>query len=237
MTRTRLAAIAMGIVVTAALTGCGSDDDGGDNGADSSGFAEKSADDIVAEAKKAMGELTSLRVAGEMTSDGQAAEIDLQMSNNGSCTGTLGLGEIGTLEILGADDTVWFKADAEFWTNTGVPDASAVQDKWVVDEAGDFADFCNVEEFVDTLFDDESDATYESKGTEDVDGEEAVVIESDDPEEGLSTGYISVDEPHVMLKIEKEGDEGGSVTFSDFDEEFEATAPSDDEIVNLNELG
>jgi hypothetical protein len=36
-----------------------------------------------------------------------------------------------------------------------------------------------------------------------------------------------------MVKIEKQGDEGGSVAFSEFNEEFEVTAPSDDEIAQL----
>ena len=143
----------------------------------------------------------------------------------------------GRIEILGVGDDRWFKGDQAFWTSTGLPDTSAVLGKWIVDGQDDFATFCTIDEFVDEMFEDDTDETYEAKGTESVAGEDVVVVEQDDTEEGVSTGYIRVDEPHYMMKIDKEGDEGGSIEFSGFDEEFEVTAPSADEIVDLDDLG
>ena len=233
MKRNRLAAYAVGIAVAAAMTGCGGDDDGGGD----SDFADEKPADIVEAATTAMGELDSLRISGEMASEDQSGTIDIQLSNDGDCTGSLSFDQSGTIEILGVDGDRWFKGDEEFWSSTGIPDTSVVLDKWVSDAQGDFAEFCTVEDFVGGLFEDESDEEYETKGTETVDGDEAVVIEQDDAEDGVSTGYVLVDEPHYMVKIEKEGDEGGSVAFTDFNEEFEVTAPSDDEVVDLSQLG
>jgi hypothetical protein len=240
MKRNRLAAYALGIAVAAAMTGCGGDDDGGDGdsgGGGESGFADEKPADIVDAATKAMGELDSLRISGEMSSEDQVGTIDIQLSNDGNCTGSLSFDQSGTIEILGVDGDRWFKGDEAFWSNTGIPDTSAVLDKWVVDAEGDFGEFCSVDEFVGGLFEDESDEEYTVTGTESVDGDDAVVIEQDDAEDGVSTGYVLVDDPHYMVKIEKEGDEGGSVTFTDFNEEFEVTAPSADEVVDLSQLG
>ena len=89
------------------------------------------------------------------------------------------------------------------------------------------------------LTDDEDDkSTYEKKGTDELDGDDVVKVESTDPEDGSSMGYVLADGPHYLVKIERtEGEEQGSVTFSDFDEDVDVEAPADDEVVDLNSLG
>ena len=53
-----------------------------------------------------------------------------------------------------------------------------------------------------------------------------VKVENTD-DKGTSTGYVLVDGPHYLLKIERtEGDDPGKVEFSEFDEEFDVEAPS-----------
>ncbi len=231
MRRSRLTTYALTAAVAAALTGCG-DSDGG-----AGEFADGDAADIVAAAESAMGDLETLSVAGETRADGEAGTLDLQLSSSGDCTGTLTFEQTGTIEILGVGGDRWFQADETFWSTTGISDMSLVLDKWVPDAEGDFAEFCAIDDFISGLFNDDSEETYESKGTETLDGDDVVVIEQDDSDEGISTGYILVDDPHRMVKIVKDGDDGGTVTFSSFDEEFEVTAPSADEIVDLDQLG
>jgi hypothetical protein len=231
MKRIPMTAWVLGAALAVTMTGCSGDDDG-DSG-DEKAFADGKPADIVDAATKAMTELDSLKVVGSMRSEGQQATIDIQMASDSNCTGSLSFNETGKLEILGVDGERWFKGDEAFWSTTGVPDAATVADKWVVDSEDDFAQFCDVKEFVDGLFDDDTEETYELKGTEDVDGDEVVVVEQTDDEDGVSTGFILTDEPHYMVKIDKEGDDGGTVTFSEFDEEFDVTAPSEDEIAQL----
>jgi hypothetical protein len=231
MRRSRLATYAMGIAVVAALTSCG-DSDG-----DSSGFADEKPADIIDASKEAMSDLESLTISGDTRADGGAANLELQLSSSGDCTGTLSFDTTGTIEILGVGGDRWFKGDEAFWSTTGIPDTTAVLDKWIIDAQDDFASFCTIDDFVGEMFEDDSDETYEVKGTESVDGEDVVVIEQDDTEDGISTGYILVDEPHHIVKIDKEGDDGGTITFSGFGEKFEVTAPSADEIVDLDQLG
>ncbi len=242
MRRSRLAAYAMGIAVAAALTGCGdsdgdSGDDGGDDGGGSSDFADEKPADIVAAARDAMADLESLSITGDMRTDGQPASLDLQLSDSGDCTGTLAFDGTGTIEILGVGGDRWFKGDAAFWSTTGLPDTSQLLDKWIIDGQGDFATFCAIDDFVEEMFEDDADETYVVTGTESVDGEDVVLVEQDDAEDGVSIGFIRVDEPHHMVRIDREGDNGGTITFSGFDEEFVVTAPSADEIVDLADVG
>lgn len=231
MKRTRLATYAIGIALAATVTGCGDDGDSGDSG----DFADEKPADIVEAASAAMNELTAVRVSGEMRSEGQEVAIDFQLDSDGNCTGTMDIGT-GVIEVLGVEGDRWFKGDEAFWSTSGVPDTSVVADKWVIDAEGDFAQFCDMEDFLESLFDEEEGETYESQGTEEVDGEEVVVIERTSEEDGVSLGYIRADEPHYMVKIDKEGEEGGNVAFSAYDEEFEVTAPGEDEIVDLDSL-
>lgn len=233
MRRTRLTTYAIGVALAAALAGCGGSDGASDGGA----FADGKPADIVAAAEDAMGDLQTLTVSGETRADGETGTLELQLSTSGDCTGTLDFDQTGTIEILGVGGDRWFQGDETFWSTTGISDTSVVLGKWVPDAQGDFAEFCAIDDFIGGLFHDDSEETYTSKGTETLAGDDVVVIEQDDSEEGISTGYILADEPHRMVKIVKEGDDGGTVTFSGFDEAFDVTAPDAEEIVDLSQLG
>jgi hypothetical protein len=61
------------------------------------------------------------------------------------------------------------------------------------------------------------------------------VERSDD--DGTSVGYVLTDGDHYLVRLERtEGDEPGHLDFTEFDEEFDVTAPSDDEVVDLSTL-
>lgn len=52
-------------------------------------------------------------------------------------------------------------------------------------------------------------------------------------DEGESTAYVSTDDPHYILQIERGGEESGTATFSEFDEELEIEPPAEDDVVEL----
>src|SRR6478752_5708842 len=218
----------------ATLTGCGG---GGD-----SDFEKQSAEDIVGSAKTDMKKLDSVKVAGTVTSDGQEISLDVQSGSGGNCTGSITVGG-GTTELLGVDGETWMRPDEAFWRSFGGDSAdqilSVVGDKWVVIGADEdsFNQFCDVDQLLDELLKDDKDdgSTYKKVGTDEVDGDDVVKVENNDPEDGPSIGYVLADDPHYLVKVERtEGDEQGSVTFSDFDEEFDVEAPADDDVVDLN---
>ena len=224
MKRMGLALAALG--VAAALTGCSGDDgdggNGGSGGGDGEDFAKGSPDDIVATAKSDMADLESVKVTGTVSSDGQEITIDIQSSSAGDCTGSIGVDD-GTAELLGVGGETWMKPDEAFWSSFAGPNAeqvlALVKDKWVVVPAEDdsFNQFCDVDELLDQLLkeDEEDGSTYSVQGTEDLDGQEVVLVDNEDPEDGTTTGYVLVDSPHYLVKIEKtDGEDTGSVTFS-----------------------
>ena len=223
-----------GISAFAALAACGGSD-----------FADESADTIVKASKDDMGDLKAVKVSGELTTNGQAISIDLQANADGDCTGSIGVAD-GKAELLGVAGDTWMRPDEAFWRSFAGDTAdqvmSIVGDKWVVVPEGEdsIKQFCDVNDLLDQLLkDDDGDkSTYTKKGTDTVDGEDVVKVDNEDPSTGTSTGYVLVDDPHYLVKIEKtEGEDTGSVTFSEFDKEFEVTAPATDEVIDLDNLG
>jgi hypothetical protein len=236
MTSSRVRAVAALSVVGVLLlsAGCGgSDDDGGD-----SDFAKQSGDKIAADAKADMKGLDEVKFSGEITSDGDKITLDVQASSAGDCTGSIGLGG-GAAEILAKDGKNWFKPDEAFWrANAGdSADAiiSAVGDKWVLDTDSNFSQFCDLDAFFDNLFKSEDDAEkYKTTGTEEIDGDKVVKVEQSD-DKGSSVGYVLIEGDHYLLKLERtEGDEPGRLEFSDFDKEFDVTAPADEDVIDLS---
>jgi hypothetical protein len=229
----RIALAVAGISTLAVLTACGGSD-----------FADESADTIVKSSKDDMADLKAVKVSGDLTTDGQAISIDLQLNSDGDCTGSLGIDD-GSAELLGVDGETWMRPDEAFWRSSAGDNAdeviSVVGDKWVVvpDDEDSLKQFCDVDDLLDQLLKDEDDdSTYTKKGTDTVDGDDVVTVDNEDPEDGTSTGYVLVDAPHYLVKIEKtEGADPGSVTFSAFDEEFDVSAPATDEIVDFSNLG
>ncbi|ANH37913.1 hypothetical protein I601_1477 [Nocardioides dokdonensis FR1436] len=243
---TRRAATAAVLVTTSAsLVACGGDSDtgaGGDSGS-ASAFAEQDGAAIRDAAGDAMGDLESLRVQGDLTVDGQEISLELAASTSGDCTGTIGI-DGAEAEVLSVGGESWFRPSEEFWQAQAGSQADQIIDlvdgRWVVlGEDDGFSEFCDLDELLDELVDDsDEDTTYETGETSDVDGTSAVAVVSTDEDGEVSTGFVAVDEPHHLLRIEKtEGEDPGSVVFSGFDEEVGASAPADDEIVDLDELG
>ncbi len=238
MTSSRIrAAAALAVIAALVLTaGCGGkDDDGGD-----SDFAKQSGDKIAAQAKADMKDLDEVRFSGEITSEGDTITLDLQASSAGDCVGSIGLGG-GSADILAKDGTNWFKPDEAFWrANAGdTADAiiTAVGDKWVLDTDSNFAQFCDLDAFFDNLFKNDADSSgYKTTGTDELDGDKVVKVEQTD-DKGSSVGYVLVEDDHYLVKLERtEGDEPGHLDFSDFDKEFDVTAPGDDEVIDLSTL-
>ncbi|GAA4686270.1 hypothetical protein [Nocardioides nanhaiensis] len=223
-TRTPLATAAVAAVAALALTGCSGGSD----------FADSSAEDIITAASEDMQALESVHIDADITTDGQQITLDISLDTDGACTGTVGLGE-GTAEIVSVDGQSWFKADQALYEALVGEQAeqitAVVGDNWVADEQGQFGSFCDLDSLLEDIGDPEA-GNAEKDGTEEVDGEEAVRLVSED-EGDTTTAFVAVDEPHHILRVEVEGDNAGEATFSEFDETVEAEAPAEDEIVEL----
>jgi hypothetical protein len=50
--------------------------------------------------------------------------------------------------------------------------------------------------------------------------------------------WVATEDPHHILEMEvDQGDEPGTITFSEFDEELDVQAPAEDEVIDLEQLG
>ena len=235
-----------GFGAAAVLTACGGSDGsdgGGGDGTSADDFAAQPGKEIVAAARAAMADLESLKLAGSITADGQEIDLDIQTNADGDCAGSIGIAG-GTAELLGVGGDIWFKPDTAFWEASAGAQAdqiiSLVGDKWVVvGEDDGFSEFCDVDELLEELISDEDDkdTTFTKGDVTDVDGGDAIPVESTEAEDGASTAYVLVDAPNYLVKIEKtEGEDTGSVTFSEFDETFEVEAPAEDDTIDPSAL-
>jgi hypothetical protein len=230
-------------MAAAALTAC-SGGDGGGSGSDGDGggdFAEESARTILDESEKDMKALSSVTVGGGLTTDGQQLTLDMAVSTDGSCEGTIGL-QGGKAEIRSTGKQSWMKPDAAFWESFAGESAAMVQqvvgDRWVVvpGDASDFTELCDLDELLSEMRGGE-DAAGEVGGTREVAGQEAVEVSTESDEGDPLTVWIAVDDPHRILEMEvTQGEEPGTITFSGFDAELDVQAPADDEVIDLDQL-
>lgn len=220
-----------GIGTAALLAACG----GG-------GFAEESPQTILEETESDMKALSSVRMVGDIVSDGEELSFDMMVSTEGDCVGTMGVGG-GEAELISVGGTSYMKPDAAFWDSFAGAQSEMIKgmvgDKWVLmgGSDGDLSDLCDLDELLEDLGS-EDEEEGEVAGTEDVDGQEAVEVRSETDEGDPLTVWVATEDPHHILKMEvTEGDEPGTIRFSDFNEDVDAEAPADDEVVDFNQLG
>jgi hypothetical protein len=216
-------------------------------GTSGGGFADRSGRQIAAAARSDMAALRSLRVTGTVTTGGSEVSIDLRVDGDGNCTGSLGTQQ-GEVRLLGAAGRTYLKPDAAFWRGlTGARADRVMQvvgDRWVVVPSSEptFRQFCNADELIDELVDElvseSRGTTYRRAGTATVDGRDVVGVDTSGVGGESSTGYVSVDAPHYLVRVEERGGtEPGTVTFSDFDVPVRTTAPVASDTIDLSRLG
>lgn len=225
----------IGVLGAAALlAACGDDDEGG--------FADQDPEEITAEVEADMKALSSVRMTGELVTDGERMSIDMAVSTAGDCEGTIGQ-DGAEAEIISVDGSSYMKPDAAFWELFAGEQASMlveiVGDRWVAvpGEQGDFSEFCNLDQLLDEVGGEDDPRDVEVEGTEQIDGQEAVRLATTTEEGDPVTVWVAAEDPHVILQMEvTQGDEPGTIRFSAFDEPLDVEAPPTAEVVDLSEL-
>ena len=78
--------------------------------------------------------------------------------------------------------------------------------------------------------------TTRARRTDEIDGKSVVKVDQSD-DDGTSTGYVLEDGKHYLVKIERtDGDQPGTLEFTDFNKEFDVTAPAEDDVIDLSSL-
>ena len=213
------------------LTACGGGSD----------FAEESATTILDESEKDMKALSSVTVGGELTTDGEKLTLDMAVTTEGSCEGTIGV-QGGEAEIRSDGQQSWMKPDAAFWESFAGESAAMVQqvvgDRWVLvpGDASEFTELCDLDELLSEMGGDD-EAKGEVGETKEVAGQEAVEVSTETDEGDPLTVWVATEDPHHILEMEvSQGEEPGTITFSKFDEELDVQVPAEDEVIDLDQL-
>lgn len=238
MTAIRHVVGAMGALAVLAACGGGGDSSEGSD----SDFANESASTIEKASIEDMKALDAVHMEGSVSQQDSEIGLDLSLTTDGDCTGTVSRGDSGSAEVVTLDGTSWFKPDEEFWRAQAGPAAekiiSTVGDNWVQLPEGDqsFASFCDLDGLLDQVGDDQEETSKKGE-TEDVADQEAIKLTRDNDQGGKTTVWVAVDDPHHILKVEREGgDSPGTITFSEFDEDASIEAPAEDESITVEEL-
>src|SRR5690606_11975249 len=107
--------------------------------------------------------------AGDVTSGGDEISLDMAVTRDADCEGTMGFAG-GTAEIISVGGMAYMKPDAAFWEAFGGAQASMIMDivgdSWAVMPGEDLGDFCDLDELLDDMGDDEETENAEVDGTE-----------------------------------------------------------------------
>lgn len=229
------AALAAGVLLVA--SGCG-----GGGGGDS--FADKPVKDITTAASADMKDLKSLRISGDLTTSGQDLKIDMKSTTDGDCQGSVQIDD-GTAEIVSSEGTYWMRPDHAFWQQQA-PDQSklieqAIGDKWVtVPSNSGLDEVCDLDNFLKSFNDastDDPSASPSNAGSEQVDGQDAVKISGTSDGQEVAA-WVATGDKHYILKLEVGGGgDGGTLSFSDFDEPFDVKTPDPSDVADLSSVG
>jgi hypothetical protein len=195
---------------------------------------------ILRASEKEMKVLDSVRVRGQFPDPdqgGQQVSVDLVVTANGDCAGTMGYIGKGSAQLLRMEDRVMVKPSPGFLSALAIEDArsfvDALDGRWLEfpDDPDQFASVCDLDEFLERDDRDGADVTNEGVVTEQ--GQDAVKIHL---QEGSNqeTYFVMVAEPHYTLRIDEQGD--ALFKYSEFDEPLDARIPAEDEIVTSEDL-
>jgi len=229
--RLRLLSLAAPLLVllAVALAGCG-----GGGGSSDNGVASKSANEIVAEAKKAADGASSVHVAGTINTGGASLTLDMDL-----VAGQGGRGRIAenglSFELIQTGGSVYINGSAAFDRHYGgTAGAQLLQGKWLKAPAngGSFATLgglTDMRKLLDTAL--STHGTLTKTGTTTVAGQQAVGVT--DAAQG-GTLYVATTGTPYPLEIAKSGAGGGRIVFDRWNEPVALSAPAN--VIDLSQL-
>jgi hypothetical protein len=234
---TRRVPVALCLLLAVPLTGCSGGDDE-PRASFSDGTAAEIRDDVVAD----MEELSSVRMVGTATVEGQPVTIDVHMDTDGNCVGSIDL-RGGTARLINTPTASYLQGDAPFWRNTsqtpaqGIAVAREVGAKWVRlgEGPGGFSSFCDLDQLVSSLREESTGVEKGEFGR--VGGVGAVSLTKAGSAGGTVTVWAAAEGPHYILRLETvDGEEPGSFDLTDHDQPVEVEIPAASEVIDLDKL-
>lgn len=241
--------VAATVALLAATTGCSVYED-----FTTSDFAQQDGDAIVVAASEAMLDVTSLRVTGQVRDGGEHFFVDLSMDRDDRCSGTLRVGG-SHLDIRRIGNRAWVKGEAGAFNRLGggsVPRQvlDRLSSSWLQLDGRNATRLCDFDALLATFevvdlgqeegvgkgrskrdeVDDPVPASVVEETT--IDGDKAVHLTASPGGAHDEDTWVLSEAPHHVVKLESTStQDGGTLSFSEFDVEVEVEAPPRKDVI------
>ncbi|MDT0265465.1 hypothetical protein RM844_04060 [Streptomyces sp. DSM 44915] len=232
-----MAALAAGLTLPLAATGCGGPEE--EPPPETNGMEALPPEDIEARAREAAIAAATVRLSGTVVAEGRSYRLDMRIGPDG------GVGQVSedgaTFELLRIDDQMYLRADADFWATEGLPEelesdpTQKLDGKYVLVAPDDpayveLAGFTEKESLLEALLALDGERTVGEES--EVDGTPTIQLEAAGGAGGVMD--VSLDGVPFPLRLHRGGD-AGDLLLSDWDQEFSLVAPAEDEIVDYGD--
>ena len=231
--------VATAVTLAAAVSGCSVYDD-----LTTSDFAKQDGESIVAAAGEAMQGVSSLRLTGQVRDKGEQYFVDLSVDREDRCTGTLRIGG-SHLDVRRIGDRAWVKGEAGAFNRLGAGSLprTALQRlsrSWLPVEGKAATSLCDFDRLLKTFevvdFDerggDREDVPATVGEESSVDGQTVVEVSASPGGAHDEMVWVRSEAPHHVVRIESTAtQDGGTIAFSEFDEDVEVEAPAPKDVL------
>jgi hypothetical protein len=202
-----------------------------------------SSEEIMQRVRTAMATVTSLRLSGTLSRNGQSMSMDLAADNNGNCTGTVATADGGSVEIRHTGSQTWIKPDAAFWRHlaaqNGKPErgdraAKLFQGRYLTGSPDDpglkqITHSCDTVTHVAGALG--KDGSPETKGPlTSVNGVPTVQLTGEDG----SIGYIAAQGSPYVLRVRSTGTDPSQIDLTDYNKPVVVDAPPADQVIDIS---
>ncbi|WP_165988227.1 hypothetical protein [Streptomyces sp. YIM 98790] len=208
-------------------------------GSDGGALDGLAAEEVAEKAQESMKNLDSLTMKGEITQEEGLMKLDVSLTTDGECSGTVAIDD-QEMEFIQVGDYSYMKASDAFWDAQGA-DGAAMNDlvagRWMR-TSGDsgFGDICALEDLLDSMNDDSGDEKMEVTDGGKVNGRSTVKLTVTEDDETTDVYVANSDDAYIVRVMQEGGDEPGQIDLGDFNKKFTFSAPAEDDYVDMDSL-
>lgn len=221
--------------VTAGVAACGSS-------APVDPLASLSVNQIMSKTMTDLKAASSVRFSGTVNDSGQNIAMDLTITKDGSCRGTMSESDTGTMDIVAVGQTVWFQMTAKFWSSQGggisSAEASELAGKYISlpensSTMSGFSQLCSPSGLASSFTSKKNSLKKGAEST--IDGQKVLAIK-DSADSAIA--YVSDTAAPELIRLTGSGsNKGSSVDFTGYGDKVLITAPPSNEVIDGSKLG
>jgi hypothetical protein len=229
---TAVVVIAVVVAVVLVATG-GKKKSGGGGSAALNGLQTQSGTDALASAREALRAASSVQITGTVLDAGQPIRLDLTLAAGNDSAGTLTINN-ADVQLIKIDQTVFIKGDQDFLkkyagNNTAV--LNQLNGKWLKTATTSDFDLFTLDGFAGLLKGGTGSSAVNPTVTQStLGGQHTVVVSQQDG----STLTIANTGPTLPLKLDAKGNNGGTVTFTNYNHNNPITAPPASDVFDVS---